>query len=685
MGAHVPVRVPVPASALVAVMSPRSLHLLSLLAPLAGAPALADETIVVDEPAPVDTPSAGVRIVTSRELELTPHKNTDDLLRVVPGLYLSQHGSEGKGQQFFLRGFDAVHGADLSIRVGGIPLNEHSNVHGQGYADLGFLVPETVAAIASRKGPFELEQGWFATSGSIDLALGVEQRGRRVGYTAGTTNRHRVVAIDAPAGGPAAELVAASLLHDDGYGEGRGISQGAVIAQTEVRAGRLRLRPLAVAYWARFGEPGVLPRADVASGFFDRLAAPAGELGGRSQRLLTGLGADWRRGADEVVASAYLGWRGLALDQNFTGFLVSEAHGDARRQVHRAVTGGGRLAWRRRLAPALRLLAGVEVLRDQLAQAEDRVSTSGAVWSAERALDAATTSGAAWLGLDARHGGWTATGGARLDGLHVDAADRLDPMRSGRGAVGAVSPKLAIAWRGARGGASVAVGRGVRPPEARAFTRRASREDMPAVVYAGGDPALTAADAVELGGDVRLGAVAVGAAAFATWIERESVFDHLSGVNALRDGSRRLGGELFVEARPRPWLAVRGDVTAVDARFVVTGNPVPGAPRVLGGLEVRLDRPPWSAGVAGRLLGPRPLLHGATAASSTVVDALAGYTRGRWLFQLQLDNALASAWNEGEYHFASYWDRSTPRSDLPRVHLSPGRPFGVRLGATRSF
>lgn len=91
------------------------------------------ETILVeDTAAPVDTPSAGVRVVSARELELTPHNNADDLLRVVPGLYTSQHGAEGKGQQFLLRSFDAVHGADLAIRVGGIPINEMSNVHGQG-------------------------------------------------------------------------------------------------------------------------------------------------------------------------------------------------------------------------------------------------------------------------------------------------------------------------------------------------------------------------------------------------------------------------------------------------------------------------------------------------------------------------------------------------------------------------
>ncbi len=642
------------------------------------------ETIYVDGTSPVDTPSSGVRVVSARALELTPHKNADDLLRVVPGLYTSQHGSEGKGQQFYLRGFDAVHGADLSIRLGGIPLNEMSNVHGQGYADLGFVLPETVAGITSRKGPFDLEQGWFATAGSIDLELGVASRGKRVGYELGTTNRHRLVLVEAPEDGPTGQFLAADVMHDDGFGRDRGTDHGTVIGQTELAVGRLKLRPMIAGYWARFGEPGVVPLDDIQSGYFSRMDAPAGDLGGRSQRLLSGLGATWQRGRDEVVASAHLGWRGLALDENFTGYLESDL-GDGRRQAHRAVTGGARLAWRRQLAKGLRLLTGTELIRDQLRQTEQRVGTAGEIWRDERALEATTSSAGAWAGLEARLGRVTATGGARVDAMAVDAIDRLDVMRSGRGAVAAVSPRIAVAWRGDHLGLSVAAGRGQRPPEARAFTQRPSSENMETVVYDGGDPSITAADAVELGAELRGGRVQAGATGFATWIDRESIFDHLSGASVLRDGSRRIGVEAFVEARPLPYLALRADVTAVDARFVVTQNPVPGAPRLLGSVEARYDRKPWAAGLAGRFLGPRPLIHGATAAASTVFDAVGSWTHGRWTLQLQIDNLLASDWNEGEYHFASHWDPSAPKSELPRVHVSPGRPFGARLGATVQF
>jgi hypothetical protein len=71
--------------------------------------------------------------------------------------------------------------------------------------------------------------------------------GRRVGYELGTTNRHRLVAVDAPVGGPSDQFVAAEIMHDDGYGRGRGTERGSAIAQTELRAGRLVLRPMVLA------------------------------------------------------------------------------------------------------------------------------------------------------------------------------------------------------------------------------------------------------------------------------------------------------------------------------------------------------------------------------------------------------------------------------------------------------
>ena len=57
----------------------------------------------------------------------------------------------------------------MAIFVDGMPVNLRSHAHGQGYADLHFLIPETVRRIEAVKGPFHVELGDFATAGAVNF------------------------------------------------------------------------------------------------------------------------------------------------------------------------------------------------------------------------------------------------------------------------------------------------------------------------------------------------------------------------------------------------------------------------------------------------------------------------------------------------------------------------------------
>ena len=74
-----------------------------------------------------------------------------EMLEVVPGLIVSQHSGEGKANQYFLRGMNLDHGLDFRITLDGMPINQRSHAHGQGWADLNFLIPELVSSIHYRK------------------------------------------------------------------------------------------------------------------------------------------------------------------------------------------------------------------------------------------------------------------------------------------------------------------------------------------------------------------------------------------------------------------------------------------------------------------------------------------------------------------------------------------------------
>ena len=99
-----------------------------------------------------------------------PRHTAGDFIELVPGFQIVQHGNEGKGHQFFVRGFDAVHGADVEVRLEGIPLNEPSNIHGNGYLDLAFIIPEAVLALDARKGAFEIGQARLLSSDDLEIS-----------------------------------------------------------------------------------------------------------------------------------------------------------------------------------------------------------------------------------------------------------------------------------------------------------------------------------------------------------------------------------------------------------------------------------------------------------------------------------------------------------------------------------
>lgn len=105
-------------------------------------------------------------IINKLDLQLRPASSSQDLLRLVPGLFIAQHAGGGKAEQIFMRGFDVDHGTDFAIYVDGIPVNMTSHAHGQGYADLHFLIPETVRELEVNKGPHTTKYGDLATAGS---------------------------------------------------------------------------------------------------------------------------------------------------------------------------------------------------------------------------------------------------------------------------------------------------------------------------------------------------------------------------------------------------------------------------------------------------------------------------------------------------------------------------------------
>jgi outer membrane cobalamin receptor len=109
--------------------------------------------------------------VTGDDLNARPVTRPGEILEAAPGLSVTQHSGEGKANQYFLRGFNLDHGTDIAISVDDMPINMRTHAHGQGCADLNFLMPEAINSLDIRKGPFFADVGDFGNAGSLSISL----------------------------------------------------------------------------------------------------------------------------------------------------------------------------------------------------------------------------------------------------------------------------------------------------------------------------------------------------------------------------------------------------------------------------------------------------------------------------------------------------------------------------------
>jgi outer membrane cobalamin receptor len=107
--------------------------------------------------------------LSGEQTQQQPTYRVGETLEVVPGLIVTQHSGEGKANQYFLRGFNLDHGTDIDISLDDMPVNMRTHAHGQGYADLNFMIPELISTLQYSKGPYFPALGDFDTAGAVQI------------------------------------------------------------------------------------------------------------------------------------------------------------------------------------------------------------------------------------------------------------------------------------------------------------------------------------------------------------------------------------------------------------------------------------------------------------------------------------------------------------------------------------
>jgi TonB family protein len=248
--------------------------------------------------------AASASTVRDRDFLLRPRFTPEDILRSVPGLVIAQHQGGGKADQLFLRGFDSDHGTDVAVSLDGVPVNMPSHAHGQGFADLHFLIPEVLSAVEITKGPYFADKGDFDTAGAINLVtrdrfdhsqitvqggLLPSELGKVDGVPGSTGRRglnYRVLGVASPEIGDVRPFFAGEVSGLDGPFQ---TSEKLERYNFFSKAGfdlspRTRLSLLASAYASSWYGSGQIPSRLVDAGVIDRYGAIDPTEGGDTQR-----------------------------------------------------------------------------------------------------------------------------------------------------------------------------------------------------------------------------------------------------------------------------------------------------------------------------------------------------------------------------------------------------------------
>ena len=641
--------------------------------------------VTVTAPPPVA--SSSEQIIPGRDFELRPEGRPADVLRLMPGLIISQHQGGGKAEQYLIRGFDADHGTDLALFVDGLPVNLRSHAHGQGYADLHFLIPETVRAVDVLKGPYFPEYGDFDTAGAVVFLTrdGVEENTLHI--AGGSFNTQRYLALLSPTRDALKTFIAFEGYRSDGpFEHPNGYLRFNLFAKATANiAHDMKLSVWASHYRAEWHGSGLLPSRAIRAGLIDRFGAIDPNEGGITQRTNLNVDYTWRvTDAQRLTAHAYVSYYSLSLFNDFTFFLNDPEHGDMINQRDRRLLAGFDTQYEiksRPLGMPLTSTAGFQYRIDTphvvLANAIQRHQVGR-----EQDVNIVEQSYSPFVKFDL----------VPAEKVRLVTGARGDIFRfEGTEHVNTTQPFQTHDVTRARPNvkASLILGPWIATELFGNFGTGFHSNDARAVLANPGLEALPTATAYEFGFRSR---ALPRAEFFATYwfldLSSELVFVGDDGTTEPRGPTHRDGVEVGVTVRPLDWLTLTGDFTYTrKAEFVDTGAAIPLSPIWTARAEATV-RLPWglSSSLEMRYLGDR-------FADEDRHFTARGYTlfnwTGRYRYRnleafLSVENLTDVHWREAQFFFTSRLP-GEPASGVNDVHFTPGAPRSFLGGIAVHF
>lgn len=642
---------------------------------------LKQSSISLDQVVVVQEIEALSRIVDV-DIKTTPVKSSQEILRKVPGLIIGQHAGGGKAEQIFLRGFDVDHGTDVALNVDGLPVNMVSHAHGQGYADLHFVIPETIAGVNFGKGPYYANQGNFNTAGYVGLELRKELDQSMVSLEAGQFDTQRLVGLFKLFDKSNSNAYIASELYlTDGPVESpQNFNRINIMGRYRYRLpGSSELVLTASHFQSKWDASGQIPQRAVDQGIISRFGAIDDTEGGKTSRTNLLVNHTTALDAQKILKTrAYVSNYGFELFSNFTFFLEDPENGDQIRQFEERTLLGAETVFENKSVSLgntnFEYQAGIgfrydDVNNNELANTLNRKTTLNR--NAFGDVDEVNTYG--FLSAELNSGQFMFNPSLRLDYFKFDYVDQLQETYSTQSEQKAiVSPKFNVVYS---------------PNMNTQFFLKTGigfhSNDTRVVVANEGEDILPAAYGLDLGTIIKpVDKLAVNATLWALWLDQEFVYVGDAGIVEPSGKTQRLGVELGLRYQAADWLYLYADANYTHARS--TQEPrgidyIPLAPdfTTVGGFSI-MDHNGFSGGLNYRYLDDRPANedNSIVAEGYFVTDANLNYTTGNFTFGLIVENLFDVAWKETQ--FATESRLINESQPVEEIHFTPGTPFFVR-------
>ena len=648
------------------------------------------------------TSAASSAIVSTIDLELRPRNSAQDMLRIVPGLFIAEHQGGGKAEQIFLRGFDCDHGTDVAAFVDGVPVNMPSHGHGQGYADLHFLIPEVVKTMDINKGPYQAQYGDFATAGAIAFNSYDTLPTNLVRLEVGTTptqrafSSSRVLAmVNVPTGQSwLSSYAAAEFSYTPGYFDRDSkYARFNIFGKIKANLGKTSDLTLSVASFAgSWNGTGQIPERAVAAGLITRFGSLDPSEGGTTQR--TNINLQFRHVHENSLLTAnlyYINYR-FKLFTDFTFFLHDSIHGDGIVQTDSRSVIGFNTAYSKyydlgRIRTKSTLGAGfrTDIIDNSLWHQEARTYLDNVAMA-----NVHENSANIYFKQEFNFTKWFRADIAVRGDYFVFNVDDLHPIDSTHKSISGYnyqflpSYKLNLTFTPTKY-LQVFVNNGI----------GYHSNDARAVVQDQNNHILPIAFGAELGATVRIGSRAI--ITTALWmmdLTDELTYNGDEGGTSDNGPSRRMGIDLSGRVQLTRWLTADVDVNYAHnyllSKFLggkLSSNAaVPLAPIFTssGGLTAR-HKSGFKARIGYRAMANRPAVedNSVVAKGYYVMDALVAFEKRKYQLSLTVENLLNTKWNEAQFDTQSRL-RNEERA-VDELHFTAGTPISIKFGVSYFF